>query len=286
MVVNVLIATIDSGIEKVENILLGPRPDIRYIVSHQVTEERFRPLPAGLNREDVVVGQIGGRGLSRNRNNALAMADGDIAILADDDVRYRPEHFQAAQDAFKADRDLEVACFKIATPGGRPDYKEYFGTAYLLNEEEHHYISSLEIAFRLDAIRSKGITFDERFGMGSELISYGEEAVFIYDCIRAGLKVKYIPEDVVEHSAASTIKTMAAYDSAKNIFKGAYDARRYGWLAYPAAFFGMLRLWPELKRLRKSPRQYLGERLRGAAHIYRQTGNPGRGGSDRFPAGE
>lgn len=270
MIINILIATLDSGIERIKIILLEPRPDLKYIVSHQVTEEKFRPVPVSLKRADVVVGQIEGRGLARNRNNALAMADGDIALLADDDARYRPGYMETLLDAFEADRDLDLACFKIATPGGQPDYKEYAESAYLLNEKSHHYISSLEIAFRPDVIKQRGILFDERFGIGSELICYGEEAVFIHDCIKAGLKVKYIPEYVVEHAAASTLKTIDEYDPARNIFKGAYDARRYGWLAFPAAFFGMLRLRPELTRVKKSPLKYLRERLRGAALIFKK----------------
>ena len=248
--------------------LLEPRPDTRYIVSHQVTAEKFRSVPPELNREDVVVGQVEGRGLSRNRNNTLTMAGGDIAILADDDAAYRPEYFDTVLRAFETDQSLEVACFKIATPEGQPEYKEYHGSVYALNEEEHHYISSLEITFRLSSIISKGITFDERFGMGSGVADYGEEAVFIYDCIRAGLTVKYIPEYIVEHSVESTLRAATEYDPARNVFKGAYDARRYGLLAFPAAFYSTLRLWPELKRSQVRPLKYLGERLRGAAAIY------------------
>lgn len=270
MMINILISTIDAGIGKIEKVLLRPRPDLKYIVSHQVTGERYRPVPEALQREDVVVGQIAGRGLSRNRNNAIALADGDIALLADDDVRYRPEYITALLEAFRADPDVDVGCFRIATPDGEGEYKDYAAHAFLLNEESHHFISSMELAFRLAPIKSRGITFDPRFGAGSELVSHGEEAVFIHDCIRAGLKVKYIPAYVVEHPANSTIKAMPPYAAERNIFKGAYDARRYGWLAYPAAFFGALRLWPELKKAGTGPARYMRERLRGASYIYRQ----------------
>ncbi len=269
MIINVLIATIDAGVGKVEEILLEPRTGVRYIVSHQVTDQQFRNVPGALKRSDVVVGQIEGRGLSGNRNNALKLADGDIALLADDDVRYRPEHFMTLLEAFDADGSMDVACFKIATPDGDFEYKDYAAKSYLLNDESHHYISSLEIAFRLDAIKSRGIVFDPRFGAGSKPVCYGEEAVFIHDCIRAGLKVKYIPAYVAEHSAKSTIKNISEYATEKNIFKGAYDARRFGWLAFPAALFGVLRLWPALREEGKNPLQYLKERLRGAWYIYR-----------------
>lgn len=270
MLVNILISTIDAGINQVDKVLLEPRPDLKYIISHQVTEGRFRPVPESLKRSDILVGQIEGRGLSRNRNNALALADGDIGILADDDVRYRNEYIDSVIAAYSRDKDLDVACFKIATPSGEPEYKDYYPRSYLLNDESHHYLSTLEITVRLKALKEKKLKFDERFGLGSKLNSFGEEAVFIHDCLKAGLKVKYLPEYIVEHEATSTIKTINRYATSNNTFKGAYDARRYGWLAFPAAFYGTLCFWTDIAREGKNPVQYLYERLKGALYIYRE----------------
>jgi len=272
MIVNILIATIDSGIGRVGKVLLPPRPDIRYIISHQVTDEAYRKVPSELVRDDVLVTQIEGRGLSRNRNNGLTHADGDIAVLGDDDVFYRPENIEALKKAYAEDPQMDVACFKIATPGADPEYKDYHGQKYSLNEEEHHYISTIEITFRIEAIKSKNIFFDERFGLGSKLNSFGEEAVFIFDCIRAGLQVKYIPDYLVEHPLVSTIKSTARFDRVNNIFKGAYDTRRYGWPAIPAAFLDACKLRRELRENGRSPCAYLKERLQGAAYIYREGG--------------
>jgi glycosyltransferase involved in cell wall biosynthesis len=270
MLVNILVSTIDAGINQVDQILLDPRSDIKYIISHQVTDDRFRPVPEALKRADILVGQIEGRGLSRNRNNAFKLADGDIGILADDDVRYCDAFIDNVLAAYAADRELGAACFKIATPEGQPLYKEYTAFSYLLNEESHHYLSSLEITVRLKALKEKKLRFDERFGLGSKLNSFGEEAVFIHDCIKAGLKVKYLPEYIVEHEATSTIKAIDRYATSNNTFKGAYDARRYGWLAFPAAFYGTLRFWADIAREGKNPVQYLNERLKGALYIYRE----------------
>lgn len=270
MLVNILVCTIDAGIERVEKVLLKPRQDLKYIISHQVTDERFRKIPDALKRSDVVVGQIEGRGLSRNRNNAFYMADGDVAMLADDDVHYREEYVNNVIKAFEADPDLGVACFKIATPGGDPEFKNYTDQPYLLNDQSNHYISTLEISYRINLIRDKGIVFDERFGLGSGLNSFGEEAVFIHDCIRAGIKVMYIPEYVVEHPAVTTIKSLTRYDTLNVVFKGAYDTRRYGWLAFPAAFLDYFRLRSELKAEGKKPEIYLRERLQGACYILKK----------------
>ena len=267
MKLSVLVSTLDAGIGRVGAVLLEPLADMNYFISHQVTADAYRNIPPELKREDVIVTQIEGRGMSRNRNSTLKMACSDIALLADDDVRYKRAYFETVIEAFIADPQMDAACFKIATPPGEPEYKEYFPHVYSLNKESHHYISSIEIAVRLSSIRKAGITFNERFGLGSPFVQFGEEAVFIYDCVRSGLNVKYIPEYVVEHSAVSAVKKMPVFDQSRVIFKGAYDAHRYGWKAVPAAFLDALRLGPKLKASGKSPGTYLRERLRGAGYI-------------------
>lgn len=267
--ISLLIATIDAGIKRVEKVLLDPRPGIRYYISHQVTGEIYRIIPEKLKmRSDVQVKQIRGRGLSRNRNNLLEMARGELALLADDDARYHLQYFETLRCIFAEHRDIDVACFKIATPEGQPEYKDYSEESFLLNYASRHYISSLEVAFRLPVINKSGLKFDERFGAGSEFIQYGEEAVFIHDCIKAGLRVKYFPEYIVEHPEESTVQRMAEFDAKRNIFKGAYDARRYGWLAFPAAFVGTFTQRRKLAEAGLNPFKYLGQRLRGAAYIF------------------
>jgi len=270
LLINILVSTIDEGIKRVGKVLLKPRPDLKYFVSHQFTSEEHLQIPENLLRDDVSIGQIAGRGLCRNRNNSLLMADGDVVILADDDVRYRPQYIDMVKREFTSDEEMAVGCFKIATPDGDPEYKDYTGHSYILNEEIHHYISTLEIVFRPAEIRRKNISFDERFGLGSELNSFGEEAVFIHDCIKAGLKVKYIPEYLVEHPATSTIKSIKRFAAINNIFKGAYDARRYGWPAIPAAFYDSYRYRVELAEQGKHRSQYIKERLQGARYILRK----------------
>lgn len=267
MKLSVLVSTLDAGIGRVGAVLLEPFRDVNYCISHQVNSGAYRIIPPELQRKDVIVTQIEGRGMSRNRNSTLEMADGDIALLADDDVRYKRVFFNNVIAAFTADQELDVACFKIATPPGEPDYKDYYPHSYSLNREVHHFISSIEIALRLSSIKKAEVSFNERFGLGSPLVQFGEEAVFIFDCISSGLNVKYIPEYVVEHPATSTAAKQPVFGEVRVVFKGAYDAHRYGWKAVPAAFLDVLRLGPELKAAGKAPAAYLRERLRGARYI-------------------
>lgn len=267
MIIDLLIATIDEGLFKIKDLLLAPREDLRYIISHQVTADKYRSIPDELRRKDVTLSQIEGIGLARNRNNALALASGDIALLADDDGRYCNDYFQVIKSVFTARSAPDVACFKIATHEGQPDYKEYPPEAYNLNEKSSHYISSLEIAFSLRKIRAKKITFDERFGLGSGPVVLGEEAVFIHDCIKSGLCVSFVPKYIVIHSAISTVKYLPEYGRERTVFKGAYDARRYGWPAIPAACIDTVKLIPNLKNAGVKSTDYLRHRLQGACYI-------------------
>ena len=73
MKLNVLISTLNNGIERVPHIQLAPRTDVAYIVSMQYTDEVYlQQIPTELQeRSDVQVVTMAGKGLSRNRNNAM-----------------------------------------------------------------------------------------------------------------------------------------------------------------------------------------------------------------------
>jgi hypothetical protein len=92
--VNVLISTIDERINEISAILFEKQPYVRYIISHQYTDPKYKILPKLLNRDDVILSQIPGRGLSRSRNNALRLVESGIALISDDDIRYFPGSFE------------------------------------------------------------------------------------------------------------------------------------------------------------------------------------------------
>ena len=88
MTLQLLICTIDGGIQQVAQLVLPPAPDISYVVSWQHSSpDDERTLPVALVRDDIQVYHLEGRGLSRNRNNCLRHATGDICLICDDDCR-------------------------------------------------------------------------------------------------------------------------------------------------------------------------------------------------------
>ncbi|MGB4205615.1 MAG: glycosyltransferase [Bacteroidales bacterium] len=268
MKLDVLICTYNSGIEKAYDILQEKKANVRYIVSHQYTDDKYRCIPAELERDDVLVTQIQGLGLSRNRNNALKYTDSDIALIADDDVKYLPDAFNNLLDIFKGNPCVDIALFKIKTPEGEPEYKSYPQKSYQFNNSKNHSISSIEIAFRPDRVKSSNIRFDERFGLGNSFLIAGEENIFVFDCIRAGLKVMFYPIFIVEHTVNSTVRKIPTFGKPRIRLRAAMVAYKKPFLAIPIAFARTIKHTPVLIKLKQNPFIYLYENLRAIIYVW------------------
>jgi glycosyltransferase involved in cell wall biosynthesis len=143
------------------------------------------------------------RGLSKSRNRALSLAQGDICLIADDDISLLPEYKERILSEFRANPEADIITFQIRTPDGG-FFKDNYGT------DPHWHtlrsimrVCSIEIAFRRERVLKSGIRFDERFGLGAEFPT-GEEAIFLADAIRAGLRVRYVPVPIVVHGRESS----------------------------------------------------------------------------------
>jgi hypothetical protein len=62
--VTILISTIDERIDNVPAVLLTPMEGIRYIVSYQYRSEKEKRVPMALIRDNVLVSQIPGSGVT------------------------------------------------------------------------------------------------------------------------------------------------------------------------------------------------------------------------------
>src|SRR5690606_31354900 len=93
MIINVLISTLDEGINGISQVLLEQRSDVHYTVIHQITDRDIIVPHELASRSDVLIIRSHEKGLSKSRNLALKHAKGDVGLLADDDVRYTDETF-------------------------------------------------------------------------------------------------------------------------------------------------------------------------------------------------
>ena len=205
MTLTFLICTIDQGIASVPAVLLPPQAGVDYVVSWQYTDERvLATVPATLaERTDVRLVRLPGKGLSRNRNHALAHATGDICVIADDDCRYEAEAVRTILDTYRQHPDTDIALFQAADYDGRP-IKPYPDHAYRYEEApKGTYPCSVEMTLRR-RVYEQGVRFDERFGLGSACLACGEEDVFLHDAMRQGFRIVAYPRRIVRSDARHT----------------------------------------------------------------------------------
>lgn len=263
---DVLISTIDDGINQIPNVVLDRLEGVHYIVSHQFRDDKFKKYPEKLIRSDITISQIPGFGVAKSRNNGISLASAEIGVFCDDDVTYSKEDFRTIQRAFQNNPELDVAIFKVRTPTGSPEFRHY-PTAKSRLKKLPFSIGTIEIAIRIRTIKKENIRFDERFGAGQPLLIGSDESIFIHDCIKAGLNVWFIPEYIVSHPYDSTTTLLPIFDKRIVSVSGAADARINGIIAIPKAFYYVIKNFPSLIRNKKSPIKYLKERLMAALYI-------------------
>lgn len=155
-------------------------------------------------------------GLSRSRNLTLKHATADICILADDDLVYIDGYKDLIIEQFKLHKNADIIVFQVE--GIERHYKNYYHKMRKLNYLTVMKVSSVEIAFRTEKIKDK-LKFNELFGSGAKYCM-GEESIFLYDCIKHGLNILYVPIKIADlHLGNSTWFT--GYNKNYFISKGA-----------------------------------------------------------------
>lgn len=143
------------------------------------------------------------KGLSKSRNRAIELCDSDIALISDDDVKYIDNIDNIITNAFKENPNADIITFQIKTPENQLFNENYKSSKFTHNIKTIMSVSSVEIAFRTQSIRTKNLLFDEKFGLGTKYPT-GEEAIFLNDAIKKGLKVIFLPIPIVLHPKESS----------------------------------------------------------------------------------
>ncbi|MBE7037958.1 MAG: glycosyltransferase [Ruminococcaceae bacterium] len=167
------------------------------------------------------------RGLSKNRNTALIYAKGDICVIADDDVEYFDDYEQKIVSAFEALPDADIIMFNLSSKNGNSEraMKEY-SKIKKVGKLSRCGTASYRIAFKLSSVQKANIWFSPIFSTGSKYYC-GEDAMWINDAIKKGLKVYTYPEYI----ASIDYGNSTWYDGLleKHYFtKGAYIKALYG----------------------------------------------------------
>lgn len=127
------------------------------------------------------------RGLSKSRNRAIENANGDICLIADDDVSYYDGIEDQILSIVESNPDTSIYVFRLDNHRKNKYKQSKFNFFDILK------VSSVQIAFKRQDISAKSIKFLECFGTGSGKYLLGEENIFLNECLRKKLEIRYYP---------------------------------------------------------------------------------------------
>jgi len=139
------------------------------------------------------------RGLSRSRNKLLREFTGDWLHICDDDVVFYENYFDSLYKVLrfiqKKEEDVMFVTFKIGVGINCSDKRKYWGKPRWHTIWSVFHVSSVEILLN-SRVKTTGVKFDERFGLGAKWNS-GEENIFLVDLLKRGYKGVYVPLNLI-----------------------------------------------------------------------------------------
>lgn len=144
------------------------------------------------------------KGLSKSRNLAIKNASKKICLIADDDVVFEETFKKNILSAFNKQENADVITFNHLRVGNHVPQKT--GNLIFRHDTKSIWsVCSIEIAFKLDEIKSRKLYFDENFGLGS-YFETAEEFLFLKEALNEKLIVMFNPAVIVSHSELSSGK--------------------------------------------------------------------------------
>lgn len=168
------------------------------------------------------------KGISKSRNQAIKNSNSKYVLFTDDDVVFEPNFEQIILDAFKDKPEAGFLVFKAKTLTGK-DYRKYKDVDFELSKQSVQGVMSIEIACDLEKVKTSGVIFDERFGIGSQFET-AEEYLFISQLIKNNVRGYFCNQYIVSHSEYNSGKALG---SDKIIYaRSALAYKKYKSLAY------------------------------------------------------
>lgn len=162
------------------------------------------------------------RGVGRNRNYALSLAEGDILLFADDDITYYDSTLQGVVDAFRELSKADVICFGMDMTRNGAVFDKRRNKIKRVRLWNSMRYGTARVAIRRQALEKNRLSFSTLFGGGCIYCS-GEDSLFLRDCFRAKLKV-YSHSYVLGACAKDSSTWFTGFDEKYMYDKGAWLA--------------------------------------------------------------
>lgn len=234
--IEILIATMNqTNFDFLENMFLfSDYNKFNILIINQTSENRLLYS----DNEKIKVLNVFEKGLSKSRNLALENATKKLIIFTDDDVVFQQKFEKKIIKTFNSYVEHDGFRFQYLNSQGNfaKKYPKTFQSK--LTKFEVLNSSSVELVFKGESLKQVNLQFDENFGLGTKFFM-GEEAIFVSDGIKKGLKIGFIPEKLLSHSQPSTghkteISTIYFVQSA--VFYRIFGKMQLFWIALKLFF--------------------------------------------------
>lgn len=170
------------------------------VVVNQCDENKIQNIdmthPDGNTRKVVFINTTE-RGLSRSRNMAIQNSDSDVCLIMDDDEILEDNYESIILDAHEQYKNADIIVFKFKNRN-----KKYSDKPHKVGFIGALRVSSIEITFKRKAIIENNINFNVKMGSGTGH-GCGEENAFLYECLKKGLKIQYVPQYITTLDSSS-----------------------------------------------------------------------------------
>ncbi len=185
MKLQILVSTMQQDVRRLAETM---RLQAESIIIHQGEENRYEEFEYEGHRMRCY--HFRERGIGLSRNNALLRADGDLCLFSDEDIVYEDGAAQRIEEAFLAHPEADVLLFNVTVREERRTYwTERFHRVRWYNCGRY---PAFCIALRTQKMHAANLTYSLLFGGGARYAN-GEDSLFLFDCLRTGLKVYAIP---------------------------------------------------------------------------------------------
>ena len=202
LTIDILISVRNKRIVRTKEALPNPIDGVKYIICFQYTDEKYLNLiPEELGRyEDVTLIKRKETGLSRSRNLLLDIASSDLLYFIDDDTIILDDAIDRIRKVFDQHPDVDIALFQSQSYAGKSLRNFPTKEKGILRFKERFKVLTYEMVCRREKVQGI-LSFNTRFGLGSDQFDCFETQVFLEDALRDGLKLRYFPIPVIKTSA-------------------------------------------------------------------------------------
>ena len=142
------------------------------------------------NGHRIQVYYMSDRGVGLSRNTVLLHSTADIVLFADEDIIYNDGYAKRILEEFEVRWDTDVLIFNM-------DVIEERATYYTTQEKQVRWYNcgrypTYSMAIRREKLLAKNVWFSLLFGGGAKY-SNGEDSLFIWDCLKKGMKATALP---------------------------------------------------------------------------------------------